>query len=65
MKCKGKADCEAPPSLIEHHISSLLGSDLPDLSLIKHSISDYSDNLGDILNSIEHLVESKTVNLPT
>jgi len=42
----------------------LLASDLPDISRVKHMVSDRSDDLNDILNAFDHLVEIHAANLP-
>ena len=44
--------------LIEHHLGVMLASpDLPDLYGLRHIVDDCSDDLGDILNALEHAVE--------
>ena len=57
---------QSQPSLVEHHLSVMLSSDLPDIKNLKHIIADSRNgDLSDILNAIEHLVEIHQANLPT
>ena len=52
--------------LIEHHLGFMLSSpDLPDISGLNHIVDDCSDDLGEILNAIEHAVDQHSANLPT
>ena len=52
--------------LIEHHVGFMLSSpDLPDINGLKHIVDDCSDDLGEILNAIEHTVDQHSANLPT
>ena len=52
--------------LIEHHVGFMLSSpNLPDINVLKHIVDDCSDDLGEILNAIEHAVDQNSANLPT
>ena len=53
----------APPSLIEHHIGVLLQSELPDISSLKHTLRDASDDLTDLFDALEHQIELHTASL--
>ena len=43
----------------------LSSPDLPDINGLKHVVDDCSDDLGEILNAIEHAVDQNSANLPT
>ena len=52
------------PTLLEHHLGILLSSDLPDIDSLKYMIRDHSDDLNDILNTLDHVIKLQEVRLP-